>query len=313
MDSGSLVLVCALSSACFMGAASFSLVRQWVARHHRMRALCNRASCGADSPLALASSGLSAWIIGCAWRQTRLAEAPGASVGVQGLLAFGSGSFERPLCLAGLSSSISPLGSCRARILLALVGMACGAVSGVLFTIELMLVGTAVGMVAGWRSVSFALGREGICRRKSLERHLSEAVEVICLGLRAGLSFDRALDSYCDCFECGLARELRVAHRMWDSGLRTREDALKDVAETYDSPLFVRIVDSIVRSMRFGSPLADALDVLAVEARREHRVRVEESVMKAPVKMMVPVGTLILPSMLLLVLGPVLLDLMEGF
>ena len=30
------------------------------------------------------------------------------------------------------------------------------------------------------------------------------------------------------------------------------------------------------------------------------------------VKMMVPTGTLILPAMLLLVLGPVLLELMEG-
>lgn len=43
-----------------------------------------------------------------------------------------------------------------------------------------------------------------------------------------------------------------------------------------------------------------------------HRAQVEERVAKAPVKMMVPTGTLILPAMLLLVLGPVLLELMEG-
>ena len=34
---------------------------------------------------------------------------------------------------------------------------------------------------------------------------------------------------------------------------------------------------------------------------------------KAPVKMMVPTGVLILPAMLMLVLGPVLLELAGGF
>lgn len=34
---------------------------------------------------------------------------------------------------------------------------------------------------------------------------------------------------------------------------------------------------------------------------------------KAPVKMMMPTGALILPAMLLLVLGPVLLELANGF
>lgn len=33
---------------------------------------------------------------------------------------------------------------------------------------------------------------------------------------------------------------------------------------------------------------------------------------KAPVKMMLPVATLILPAMLMLVMGPIMLDLMEG-
>ena len=43
------------------------------------------------------------------------------------------------------------------------------------------------------------------------------------------------------------------------------------------------------------------------------KTRLQEAIAKAPVKMMLPTGTLILPAMLLLVLGPVLLELMEGF
>ena len=64
--------------------------------------------------------------------------------------------------------------------------------------------------------------------------------------------------------------------------------------------------------LRRGSSVAEGLESAAAEARAVHRAQVEERVAKAPVKMMVPTGTLILPAMLLLVLGPVLLELMEG-
>ena len=64
---------------------------------------------------------------------------------------------------------------------------------------------------------------------------------------------------------------------------------------------------------RFGSSLAESLESAAAEARAEHRARLEERVAKAPVKMMMPTGALILPAMLLLVLGPVLLELANGF
>ena len=44
-----------------------------------------------------------------------------------------------------------------------------------------------------------------------------------------------------------------------------------------------------------------------------YRARRQEQVAKAPVKMMVPTGTLILPAMLIMVLGPVLLEMAGGF
>ena len=93
----------------------------------------------------------------------------------------------------------------------------------------------------------------------------------------------------------------------------TREQALRDLAATFDSPLFARVVENVVRSLRFGSSLAESLEAAAAEARTQFRSRKQEQVAKASVKMMVPTGALMLPAMLLLVLGPVLLELMEGF
>ena len=84
------------------------------------------------------------------------------------------------------------------------------------------------------------------------------------------------------------------------------------VARSYDSQIFKRIIETIIRSVRFGSSMVESLEEQSAEARLTYRTRREEQVAKAPVKMMIPTGTLILPAMLILVVGPVLLELMGG-
>lgn len=141
---------------------------------------------------------------------------------------------------------------------------------------------------------------------------MSEMLEVVALGVRSGLSFDRSLQLYTGHFDDGLARECAVAQRSWEAGLATRQDALRALAQGYDNPLFSRTVSAVIRSLRFGTSLGEVLEQAAEQARAARKAQVEERVAKAPVKMMIPTGTLILPAMLLLVLGPVLLELMEG-
>ena len=84
------------------------------------------------------------------------------------------------------------------------------------------------------------------------------------------------------------------------------------MAQGYDNPLFSRTVSAIIRSLRFGTSLGEVLEQAAEQARAARKAQVEERVAKAPVKMMIPTGTLIVPAMLVVVVGRVLLELMEG-
>lgn len=214
---------------------------------------------------------------------------------------------------AGLERSVSPEGFCEAAVRLACGGAVAGVLLGSVLSTELAVVGLLVGAACGAMSLPRAVKRAKRERASGLGRDLSEMLEVVALGLRSGLSFDRGFALYGAHFDSPLARACSGAQRAWSLGLTNREDALRDLAASYDSPMLSRVVESIVRSLRFGSSLAEGLESAAAEARAVHRADVEERVAKAPVKMMVPTGTLILPAMLLLVLGPVLLELMEGF
>ena len=213
---------------------------------------------------------------------------------------------------AGLEQAVSPEGFCEASMRLACAGGLAGALVGSVLSTELAVLGAVAGVAGGAAAMPRAVKRAQRERADGLESDLSEMLEVVALGLRSGLSFDRGFALYGSHFDSDLARACVGAQHAWSLGLTNREDALRDLAASYDSPLFARVVENMVRSLRFGSSLAEGLESAAAEARAVHRAQVEERVAKAPVKMMVPTGTLILPAMLLLVLGPVLLELMEG-
>lgn len=221
--------------------------------------------------------------------------------------------FSKHAKKAGVAEQVTQDGYREACRRMTLVGLLAGAVAGAALSVELAVLLAVSGAVLGRIALPWAVVQQEKRRAEELERRLSEMLEVVALGLRSGLSFDRGLRLYAEHFDSLLARSCASAQRQWSLGLRTREEALRNLADSYSSPLFGRVVDSVVRSLRFGASLADDLESAAGEARAAYRSIKQEQVAKAPVKMMVPTGALMLPAMLLLVMGPVLLELMEGF
>jgi tight adherence protein C len=199
------------------------------------------------------------------------------------------------------------------RVRLTLGGLLAGSLVGMLFSAELAAVLGVIGGGLGFASIPAALKSQAAARNADMERHLSEMVEVVLLGLQSGLSFERSFSLYPRYFATELGKSMSRVSSQWEMGLMTREEALRALEAEYDSALLSRVVRSMVRSLRFGTSITGALEAAAVEAREAHRARMEERVAKVAVKMMLPVGTLILPAMLLLVLGPVMLELVQGF
>lgn len=213
---------------------------------------------------------------------------------------------------AGLAGEVGRRGVDAARARFAFALGAAGAVLGSILSLEAAAALGVLAAVAGAFAPTWALRRLRDRRALELERGLPEMLEVVALGLRSGLSFDRSFQLFADHFPSTFAQACRSAQRSWSLGLLTRDEALRGLSGSYDSDQLARAVGRISRSLRFGSSLAPDLEAAAAEARARRRAKVEERVAKAPVKMMVPTGVFILPAMLLLVLGPILLELMQG-
>ena len=166
------------------------------------------------------------------------------------------------------------------------------------------------------RATRVGVRRGGEARARARDRsrcldELPELIDVVALGMSAGISFDAALGIYCDKYDTMLAGELSDAMRSWELGLTTRSEALHVLAGRLDVPAFTTFVDTATESLAFGAPLTKALGEQAQAVRRARRADVQERIEKAPIKMLVPTGALILPAMLLAVLGPLLASLSE--
>ncbi len=219
---------------------------------------------------------------------------------------------KQPVPLA-FKRSITPLAILRTARVCGGVGALIGYAVGCLFSGELAGIGCVLGACIGGSAPFRAIKHSARTHQVQLEAQLPEMLEVVALGMRSGLSFDRSLELYADHFDGVLAQDCASAQRMWTMGLLTREEALRDLAASYKSASFEHIVEGIIRALKFGSSMSEILEEAAAQARATYRSDIEERVAKAPVKMMIPTGVLILPAMLLLVVGPVLLELMQGF
>lgn len=221
--------------------------------------------------------------------------------------------YEKHSAWAGCAHTVSSSAFCEAALRLALFGCLFGGVLGIVFSLPFALLLALFGFAFGY-TLPFSAVRHAIKERSiEAELHLSEMLQIVSLGLRSGLTFDRSFALYGRYFENNFSRSCAFAYRKWSLGLSSREESLEEFAASYKCEQLARATESILRSLRFGSSLAPLLEETSAQARATYRACLEERVAKAPVKMMLPTGTLILPAMLLLVLGPVLLELIQGF
>lgn len=146
--------------------------------------------------------------------------------------------------------------------------------------------------------------------KASCERELSMFCDIVAMGIDAGLSFDAALKLYCARFDNELSRRVQGAQERWEHAITSREAALEAMADDIGSPSVKRFADTASRAVAQGAPLAGMLRRLAAALRQVRKAEIEREVAKAPVKMLVPTGVFILPAMLLLVMGPMLLQFM---
>ncbi len=186
--------------------------------------------------------------------------------------------------------------------------------------------GASLGAMYAWSEggsplsimfLAFTLGLVPVVRIDSLartralriQRGLPSAVDLMCLGLSAGLDFPAAIRQIVEKSaqkDDALIDELSLVLSEVQLG-KTRREALELFALRNPLDSVKEFVGFVVQSEEEGNPLAQILNVQATVSRQRRGVRAEEMASKASIKIIMPVG-LVMLSVLILIAAPLMLN-----
>jgi tight adherence protein C len=153
-------------------------------------------------------------------------------------------------------------------------------------------------------------GRIG-ARQKAIFRAMPDALDLLTICVEAGLGFDSAMSRVHEKWEDELGLEFgRVIQEIRLGKLR--RDALRDMADRLGVAEMTSFVAAVIQSEQLGVSMAKVLRIQSDQMRVRRRQLAEEEAHRAPIKMVFPIGLLIFPSILLILLGPAAMLLLQS-
>jgi tight adherence protein C len=92
---------------------------------------------------------------------------------------------------------------------------------------------------------------------------------------------------------------------------RSREEALRNLAERTGVEDIRSFVALLIQADRFGSSIAKAVRIFAESLRTKRRQRAEQISQKAALKLLFPLTCFLFPVIIMVVLGPALMNLYD--
>jgi tight adherence protein C len=177
------------------------------------------------------------------------------------------------------------------------------------FTLPIKILLIAVFTVLGYFLPDLLLKSRIDSRQKSVRRAMPDALDLLTICVEAGLGFDAAMSKVHEKWDNELAMAFGRVIREIQLG-KLRRDALRDMAERLGIAEMTSFVAAVVQSEMLGVSMAKVLRIQSDQMRVRRRQYAEEQAHKAPIKMIFPMGLLIFPALMIVLLTPAALRLM---
>ncbi len=152
-------------------------------------------------------------------------------------------------------------------------------------------------------------------RQKALRKQLPDALDMLVVCAEAGLALNAALDR--------VVREIgRSAIEIADelglllielNFLDERRKAFMNLCDRTGMIEFRSLSNTLNQAEKYGTPMAQAMRVLAHEYRQERLTRAEEKAARLPALLTVPMIVFILPCLFIVIIGPAILKTIDAF
>ncbi|MDL5035526.1 type II secretion system F family protein [Comamonas sp. Y6] len=150
-------------------------------------------------------------------------------------------------------------------------------------------------------------------RKREIFENFPDAADLMLVCVEAGLGLDAALGKVTDEIRIkseALAEELHWTNLEIRAG-STREKSLRNLAARTRVDEIYTFAAMLTQADRFGTSIGDSLRVFSEDLRHKRQIRAEELAAKIPTKMLFPLVTCIFPAIVMVVLGPAIIQIVR--
>jgi tight adherence protein C len=225
--------------------------------------------------------------------------------------------FQRAVAAAGMNAEQAVPVFLGVKAILLVLAPLCGLAAALFLELDTMRVGFAafLGILVAVYLPNLVMQRLRKPFQENLRRGLPDALDLMVVAAEAGLGLETAIER--------VAREMAGTNRAIAIELTVlvqemrmlpdRRAALERLGERTDLEGFKRLGATLSQTLRYGTPLAQALRVLAAEMRQERMLRIEEKAIRLPALLVGPLILFILPALFIALIGPSIIEMGRAF
>lgn len=169
------------------------------------------------------------------------------------------------------------------------------------------------GAIVGYLLPDYLLGKLARRRRKRILHELPVIIDLLVVTLEAGMGLMEAVrivGRETSRRRLVLGRELATAAAEMSAGV-SLDNSLRNLADRTGVDDVKAMAAVLIQSTEIGGRMGPALRAAAELLTTKRRLRAEEAAQRSSIKMLVPLVLLVLPAMMIIILGPALMQIFE--
>ena len=168
------------------------------------------------------------------------------------------------------------------------------------------------GLLIGVMGPTYYLSSKVKGHQNGIKKQLPDAMDLLCVCIEAGLSFDASLVKVSEKLKGPFIDELLIVYREIQMGIPRRE-ALSHLCDCTTLDELKTFASALVQAEQLGIPINNVMRSQSEQLRVERSQQAKEKGNKASIKMLIPMLLLIFPVIFIILMGPSVLNIIDTF
>jgi len=170
----------------------------------------------------------------------------------------------------------------------------------------------AVGSIVGIMGPTYYLNMTAKNHQLAIRNQLPDAMDMLCVCIEAGLSFDASLIKVSEKLHGPFIDELLIVYREISMGV-TRREALQHMCDSTTLDELKTFASALIQAEQLGIPVNNVMRAQADQLRIQRSQLAKEKGNKASIKMLIPMLLFIFPVIFIILMGPAAMNIIEMF